>query len=89
MPRLVVESAADPGLHALIRRILVEPERARIAEIVRRGIDRGELPAGLDPEFAVDVLIGPLVYRILIDRGSLDGLEERLGAAYDLLAAGG
>jgi AcrR family transcriptional regulator len=88
LPRLVVDSAGDPQLAALVDQILVLPQRAFLAALLRRGIERGELPADLDLELAVDVLLGPLVYRILIDRGDLGrlaGLPERV---YDLFAAG-
>jgi AcrR family transcriptional regulator len=86
MPRLVVESADDPALHELVHRILVRPERAVIAAILRRGVERGELPADLDLEFAVDVVLGPAVYRVLIGRGELAGLPELIERALGLLA---
>ncbi len=86
MPRLVVDSADDPVLHELVHRILVRPEREVIAGILRRGVERGELPAGLDLDFAVDVVIGPAVYRVLIGRGELASLPELMERALQLLA---
>jgi len=86
MPRLVVESASDPELYALVRRILVDPTRALLAAIVRRGLESGELPNTLDVDLGVDVLLGPLVYRILIDRGELDAIVPLPERLFDLIA---
>ena len=40
--------------------------------MLRRGIDRGDLQPGLDLELALDVLGGPLFYRLLITGGPID-----------------
>jgi AcrR family transcriptional regulator len=69
MPRLVMESAGDAELEALVRRILVDPGRSVVATIIRRGIERGELRADLDVELATDLLVGPFVYRVLLEGG--------------------
>ena len=87
MPRLLVESAGDPEFHELVRRVLVDPARAVVAGIVRSGVERGELPSDLDPELGVDVLIGPIVYRVLIDGGDVAALPTRAARLFDLLAA--
>jgi AcrR family transcriptional regulator len=85
-PRLLIESAGDPELHALVRRILIDPARAAVARILRRGVNRGELPPGLYLELATDVLIGPLVYRVLIDGGDVSGLRELSERLFDVVA---
>jgi hypothetical protein len=35
-------------------------------ELLQRGIERGELRRDLDLEIAVDLLMGPIYYRLLI-----------------------
>ena len=40
--------------------------------VLERGIDRGDLRADLDLELALDVLGGPLFYRLLITGGPID-----------------
>ena len=40
--------------------------------MLERGIERGDLRADLDLEFALDVLGGPLFYRLLITGGPID-----------------
>jgi AcrR family transcriptional regulator len=69
MPRLVMESAGDPELQAMVHRILVDPGRAIVAAVIRRGIERGELRQDLDVELAIDLLVGPFVYRVLLEGG--------------------
>jgi AcrR family transcriptional regulator len=81
MPRLMSEAAEDPELFAVCRAVLVDPRRAQLREVLRRGVQRGELRADLDLELAIDGLIGPIVYRVLISGGDpaeLPGLAERV-----------
>jgi AcrR family transcriptional regulator len=68
-PRLLAESAGDREMHAIFYANLVEPRRAVMSEVLRRGVERGELRADLDVELAIDVLAGPWVYRLLISGG--------------------
>jgi AcrR family transcriptional regulator len=69
VPRLLGEAAGDPEMHAIFYENLVAPRRAAMAEVLRRGIARGELRPDLDVELAIDVLSGPWVYRLLISGG--------------------
>jgi AcrR family transcriptional regulator len=66
LPRLVAEAVDHPELMRLYRERVMLPRRARMAAVLRRGVDAGELPAGLDVEYAVDLLVGPLFYRLLM-----------------------
>jgi AcrR family transcriptional regulator len=69
MPRLLAESAGDAEMHAIFYENLVAPRRAVMAEVLRRGVERGELREDLEVELAVDLLTGPWVYRLLIAGG--------------------
>jgi hypothetical protein len=40
--------------------------------VLERGVERGDLRADLDLELALDVLGGPLFYRLLITGGPID-----------------
>jgi AcrR family transcriptional regulator len=53
--------------------------RQESRQIVRRGIESGELRAGLDPDVVLDALYGPLYHRLLLP---YDGTEVRLSDAY-------
>ena len=64
--RLIGEAAEDPDLTSALRERLIGPRRDAVRTMVRRAIDRGELPAGTRVDLLVDVLIGPLFHRLLI-----------------------
>ena len=88
MPRLMLEAADDPELFAVCREVLIDPRRAALRTIVERAVARGEVSADVDPEVAVDVLIGPMIYRVLIsgaDPRALEGLPE---AVFELVWRG-
>jgi hypothetical protein len=52
-------------------------ETARV--IVDRAIDRREVPAGTDPELALELLVAPLHFRKLLTRQPIDdGLVEHM-----------
>jgi AcrR family transcriptional regulator len=81
LPRLMSEAADDPQLYELLLERMVRPRRRIGAELIRRGIARGELRADLDPELVIDLLVGPIVYRALISGAELDavrGMSERI-----------
>jgi AcrR family transcriptional regulator len=74
---LVVDSISNPEL-ADAHRELVRQRRESTFAIFRRAIDRGELPADLDMEFAADELGGPVFYRYLLmhDTPNRDYVEQ-------------
>jgi len=51
---------------------IVAEKRARSAAVVRRGIERGDLRADIDPELVVDCYVSPIFYRFLITSAPLD-----------------
>jgi AcrR family transcriptional regulator len=75
MPNLVSAMAQKPELAHAVRHRFLAGRRAALAEVVRRGIERGDLRPDLDLELALDLLGGPLFYRLLITGGPID---ERL-----------
>lgn len=66
MQGLVSEVAADPELARTYRERVVSHRLADVTELVERGISRGELHAGLDPEMVTDLLLGPIYYRFFL-----------------------
>ena len=72
MPNLVSAMAQRPQLAATFRDGFLAGRRTALAEVLRRGIERGDLRPDLDLELALDVLGGPLFYRLLITGGPLD-----------------
>lgn len=72
MPNLVSAMAQQPELARTVRDGFLASRRAALAEVLRRGIERGDLRPDLDLEFALDVFGGPLFYRLLITGGPIN-----------------
>ena len=83
---LIAEGQADPELAEALRSRWISVRRAEAREILDLGIERGELREGLDPEVAVDVLYGPIYYRMLVGHAPLD--EAFADALADHIFAG-
>jgi AcrR family transcriptional regulator len=86
MPNLVGAMAQKPGLARAVRDGFLSGRRAALAEVLRRGIERGDLRPELDVELALDVLGGPLFYRLLITGGRID--EQLAEGVTDLILRG-
>src|SRR3954452_22738824 len=68
---LLSQIAVNPRLGDPFRREVVGARRQEIARLVRRGIDRGDLRADADPELALELLVGPVYFRVMFG-GELD-----------------
>jgi AcrR family transcriptional regulator len=75
MPNLVSAMAERPELARAVREGFLIRRRQALTAVLRRGVERGDLRRDVDLELALDVLGGPLFYRLLITGGPLD---ERL-----------
>ena len=62
---LIAEAQHDPELADAWRTRVVEPLRAQHRIMLRRAIDRGQLPATTDTEVALDLLYGAAYHRLL------------------------
>ena len=76
MPQVLGEAMDDPELHAEIVARAVLPIRAALTELVRRGIERGELRPDLDVDAVVDLLHAVPVYRLLMSGGVMDSIAD-------------
>jgi hypothetical protein len=72
MPNLVSAMAERPELARVVREGFLIRRRSALAEVLRRGVERGDLRPDVDLELVLDVLGGPLFYRLLITGGPLD-----------------
>jgi AcrR family transcriptional regulator len=72
MPNLVSAMAQRPELARVVREGFLANRRAALGEVLRRGAARGDLRPDLDLELVLDVLGGPLFYRLLITGGPID-----------------
>jgi len=65
LERLVRESGQNPELVHVVRSILYARRRL-YATMLNRAIARGELPPEVDQELLLDLLLGPLWFRLLL-----------------------
>ncbi|MFD1546526.1 TetR/AcrR family transcriptional regulator [Nonomuraea guangzhouensis] len=79
VPALAADLARSPELLASFRETFLLRKRDNIAVALRRGIDRGDLPAALDTGLVQDLWAGTILYRRLLSGSPLDDqLAERL-----------
>lgn len=69
--QLVGEAQADPAIRDELRTNLVDSRRELFRTIFNRGVDRGELRGDVDPDAAIDLVIGPALYRLMIGHAPL------------------
>lgn len=72
MPTVVDEMSRNPEFAEIARDRFLTERRAALREVFERGIRRGDLRGDLDVELALDVLGGPLFYRLMITGGPID-----------------
>jgi AcrR family transcriptional regulator len=63
---LAGQAQHDPDMAARFRADYLSHQRALDSLPLRRAIERGELPGDLDLDLAVDQLVGPIYYRVLV-----------------------
>src|SRR5947209_1165980 len=83
---LIGGGQSDPELIAAFRDRFMMPRRQEAYATLRRGISRGELPAHLDLDVALDILYGSLYMRFLIRQTGLT--EEYVDQVVDLVMSG-
>lgn len=82
LPDLLAEAARNQDIAAALQTALSDAQRRVASDIVGRAVRRGELPAGTDVDLAVDLLGGPLYWRLVMLRSDLPkGYVPRLAAA--------
>jgi AcrR family transcriptional regulator len=62
---LIAEVQRDPELAEIWRERFIVPVRAQHRVMVERAIDRGEVPADVDPDVILDLLFGSAYHRLL------------------------
>ena len=86
MPSLVEAMTRDAELARLVREEFLAGRRAALRTVLERGIERRDLRADLDIDLALDVLGGPLFYRLLITGGPID--EQLAEGVVELILRG-
>ncbi len=69
---IVAEAQTDPKLAELLRLRLVFPRRQAARSVLERGMADGQISDRIDMEMALDLLFGPLWYRLLFEHLEFD-----------------
>jgi AcrR family transcriptional regulator len=83
---LLVEDAREPDLLATFRQRLLDPRRALVVNLLRRGVERGELRPDVDPLIVTEMMAGAIFghHAILGEQTTdawVDGLVDHIWAA--------
>jgi AcrR family transcriptional regulator len=91
IPDLLAEAARNPQIAQTLQEALRASQREVGVRLIDRAVSRGELPAGMDPDAAVDLIVGPLYWRLAVARTPLtpDDLSNLATATAAALRAAG
>ena len=82
IPDLMAEASRNPQIAETLQRALRTHQQAVGDKLVGQAVARGELPPGADPELAVDLIVGPLYWRLAVARTTIsDDYLDNLTAA--------
>ena len=79
LSQFIAEGRSDPELLKAFRERFQEPRRKAVQVTWEHGVARGELRADIDAGTVIDLLFGPIVYRLMTEHGPLnDAAAEML-----------
>ena len=81
-PSFIDAAVRDPEL-AELHQETMRRARASFEQVVRRGIERGELPADVDVDLFVDVVRAPFIYRRVVAQSPVQ--PDDIDAVLDLV----
>jgi AcrR family transcriptional regulator len=70
-PRVIGYAVGNRDFAKALQSFTFQPRRAQIARILKQAGERGELPPDIDPGFAMDLLVGPIMHRRFMDDNNL------------------
>jgi AcrR family transcriptional regulator len=69
---LMSEALLDAEFAVSLREIFIDSRRRALRDILLRGIKRGEIPSDVEIELVIDLVYGPMWYRLLNNHAPLD-----------------
>lgn len=69
---LMAEAQTDPTFRQAFWDIFISARRGALAEVLERGVQRGEIPEDTDVDFLIDAIYGPMWYRLLVQHAPVD-----------------
>ncbi|MER7765598.1 TetR-like C-terminal domain-containing protein [Kitasatospora sp. NPDC096140] len=87
IPDLLAEAGRNPELAQVLLTAVRDTRRGNASRLLERAVERGELPPGTDLELALDLLAGPLYWRLAVVHTPtapdyLERLTDKLLAAF-------
>jgi len=76
MPAMIAYSAVHQEFGDAWRHRVMEPSRVCLKRVLRRGMKRGQLPASLDLDTSMALLLGPMLYGHVFNRGMQPGCGD-------------
>ena len=72
MRGLIADAVLDPDFNKILREAFILRRRAATMKILERGVERGEIAKDTDLELMIDMLFGPVWFRLLVQHAKLD-----------------
>ena len=69
---VMIEAQLNPAVAEMLRKGMMQPRRESLLRILQRGVERGELSASVNQGVMMDMLLGSVWYRTLINHAALD-----------------
>jgi AcrR family transcriptional regulator len=74
--QFIAEGQSDPEFLALFRERFLYARRAAARVMWQRGVDRGEIRKEIDGEIVLDLIYGPMIFRLLAGHGAINERES-------------
>lgn len=78
-PRIISYAVSNPNFGRALQQYAFSPRRELVIRMLQAASEKGGLRADIDPEFAMDLLIGPVMHRRFVDQGKVpEDFAERV-----------
>jgi AcrR family transcriptional regulator len=70
--QFVAESQINKEFASFFRKRFLKPRREAIRIMFERGVQRGEIDVNVDKDLALDMIYGPVIYRVMVGHAPVD-----------------
>lgn len=84
--QFLAEAQSDSDFATLLRERFLKPRREIVGVIFDRAVQRGEIDGSLDRDLMLDLIYGPIIYRLLVLQAPFE--RERVAAMVSALFRG-
>ncbi len=75
--QFIAEGQSDPAFFAQFRDRFLKSRRDAVRVMWQRGVERGEIRGEIDGEVALDLIYGPMIFRLLTGHAPLSDAEAK------------